>query len=162
MRPSPACSALSISVSAGPSWRLKNARASTGVKKIARKSEASNAVTSVNARARKKTAVMPPRKTSGTKTTIGVSVEPVSAGVNSLMALNAASRGVERHQGIDARADRLDADADCSLRPAGFSRRHHGGLLSRSGVDAGNGVAGFALPGDLLHSRAGARILQTP
>ena len=69
-------------------------RASTGVKKMARNSDASSAVTMVMARARKNTAVMPPRNTSGTKTTMGVRVEPISAGVSSVIALRAASSGV--------------------------------------------------------------------
>ena len=46
----------------------------------------------VIASARKNTAVMPPRKTSGTKTMIGVSVEPISAGVSSRIAFRLASR----------------------------------------------------------------------
>ena len=62
------------------------------MKKSARNSEASSAVTSVIASARKNTAAMPPRKISGTKTTMGVSVEPIKAGVSSRTALLAASR----------------------------------------------------------------------
>ena len=45
------------------------------------------------ARARKNTAVIPPRKTRGTKTTMGVRVDPISAGVSSWIALLAAWAG---------------------------------------------------------------------
>ncbi len=51
-------------------------------------------MTRARARARKNTAVMPPRKIRGTKTMMGLRVEPMRAGVSSWIALRAASRGV--------------------------------------------------------------------
>ena len=61
---------------------LKNTRASTGVKNKASSSDANSAATMVRASDRKNTAVIPPKNTSGANTTMGVSVEPIKAGVS--------------------------------------------------------------------------------
>jgi hypothetical protein len=73
----------------GAGFCPQKVRGQYGGDKDRRNRDASSAAAIVIARVRKN----PPRKTSGTKTMMGVRVEPMSAGVSSMMALFDASDG---------------------------------------------------------------------